>query len=86
MRTVCSAHLFSVSGKYIQHFNVEAFLCSRVGWIRSQYAVSGHNRPANETPYKLRYAGGPMMALWIANHEDRFSHDDDRIASLPFRR
>ena len=24
--------------------------------------LAGHQRPANETPFKWRFAGGPMMA------------------------
>ena len=29
----------------------------------SQHSMLGHHRPATETPFKWRFAGGPMMAL-----------------------
>ena len=30
--------------------------------LPSQHSVNGHHRPASETPFKWRFAGGPMMA------------------------
>ena len=30
--------------------------------LPSQNSMSGHNRPASETSYKKRFAGGPMMS------------------------
>ena len=30
--------------------------------IPSQNKLSGHRRPASETPFEWRFAGGPMMA------------------------
>ena len=31
--------------------------------LHSQYSMLGHHRPANETPFKWRFAGGPVMVL-----------------------
>ena len=35
--------------------------------LQSQNSMLGHHRPASETPFKWRFAGGPMMArfFWI---------------------
>ena len=30
--------------------------------LPSQHSMLGHQRPASETPFKWRFAGGPMMA------------------------
>ena len=30
--------------------------------LPSQHSMSGHHRHASETPFKWRFAGGPMMA------------------------
>ena len=30
--------------------------------LPSQHSMLGHHRPASETPFKWRFAGGPMMA------------------------
>ena len=32
--------------------------------LPSQHSMLGHHRPASETPFKWRFAGGPMMALF----------------------
>ena len=30
--------------------------------LQSQHSMLGHQRPASETPFKWRFAGGPLMA------------------------
>ena len=30
--------------------------------LQSQHLMMGHQRPASETPFKWRFAGGPLMA------------------------
>ena len=30
--------------------------------LTSQHSVLGHHRPASETPFEWRFAGGPLMA------------------------
>ena len=32
--------------------------------LPSQHSMMGHYRHASETPFKWRFAGGPMMALF----------------------
>ena len=35
--------------------------CSRTSENPSHHSMLGHRRPASETPFKWRFAGGPMM-------------------------
>ena len=44
--SLISAFVVRIFGNNIQNF--EACLCTRVSWIPSQHAVSGHHRPAND--------------------------------------
>ena len=39
------------------------FLAMRGGMIQITLKA-GHHRPTSETPFKWRFAGGPMMALY----------------------
>ena len=32
--------------------------------LPSQHTMLGHHRPASETPFKWRFAGGPVMASY----------------------
>ena len=35
--------------------------------LPSQHSMRGQHRPANETPFKWRFAGGPVMArFWCS--------------------
>ena len=39
----------------------------------SQHAVSGHHRPSSETPFKWRFAGGPIVARFSMFSRNRLS-------------
>ena len=39
----------------------------------SQHAVSGHHRPSSETPFKKRFAGGPIVARFSMFTGNRLS-------------
>ena len=58
------------SGKFCQrgsNYDKVFFSFMRGGEGRIQIPLlAGHQRPACETPFKWRFAGGPMIATWNA--------------------
>ena len=53
--------------------------------LQGQHSMSGHYRPASETPFKWRSAGGPMMTRlkWYLNASSPHKKNIVRVSSDP---
>ena len=49
-------------------------ILEKITKLPSQHSMLGYHRPASETPFKWRFAGGPMMALFKCYLDPLSSH------------